>query len=158
MVASASPWALRPHKAPLSALSNAELKEKAATIVSRLNEIAKEHLDETSAINKKKGLNDAQRQALQEQMEKELNQDFIHDVRSDAFNVNSELRRRLGPKGTAAIVGIGPTVTSREGTQIDIDQLGMIGIGEAMPSFDLALIPTLSLGIDQMAKMLPDKG
>jgi hypothetical protein len=149
---------LTPAQSALISLSNAELKAKAATVVSKLNEIAREDRNESESIKRLPNLTDVQRQARQEEMEKELDQDFIRDVRSEAFNVDTELRRRLGPKGTAAIVGIGPTVTARDGTQVSILQLAMTGSAGALPAFDLGYIPTLSLGIDQMAKMLPDKG
>jgi hypothetical protein len=141
----------------LISLSNAELRAKAATVVARLNEISAEYRNETAAIQKLTNLTDAQRQARQEAMEKDVDQEFTQNLRSDAFNVDFELRRRLGPQGTAGIIGL-PTLNGRDGSRMGMLQLTMTASSGSMPLFDLAYLPTLALGITQMAKLLPDNG
>jgi hypothetical protein len=44
-------------------------------------------------------------------------------LRSDAYNVDFELRRRLGPAAVAGIIGISPSVVANDGTRINILQL-----------------------------------
>ncbi len=48
---------------------------------------------------------------------------FIRTLRADSFNVDNELRRRLGPRAVAAIVGIPPSIVSDDGTRMDLSTL-----------------------------------
>ena len=82
---------------------------------------------------------------------KEFSQDFDRKLKADSFNVDNELRRRLGPKAVAAIVGISPSIFSAsDGTPLDILQLAPSSFG-----VEAEFACVLADGIEQMAKLLP---
>ncbi len=81
---------------------------------------------------------------------KEMSEEFARNLRADSFNVDNELRRRLGPDAVRAIVGITPSIVSDDGTRLDLLSLLPGGSG-----FDVGFTCTLADGIEQMAKLLP---
>ena len=134
-------------------LTNQELQAKSANTVKNLRDtcfsLRKKDADIRAQFNAgkidKNGLDDRL-----SAMNKEMSEKFVRYLRSDAFNVDNELRRRLGPQAVAAIVGITPSVVSDDGTRIDV--LGIIPSGVG---FDVSFTCVLADGIEQMAKLLP---
>lgn len=139
----------------LLSLNNKELKAKSASVVVKLREIDKENRDQQAAIMKLPNLDEQKKYERIDALLKELDEQYVKDIKSDAFNLDFELRRRLGPRAVAGIVGITPSVIARDGTRIDILQLATI---TNFPPVDLGFVTTLANGIEQMAKLLPEDG
>jgi hypothetical protein len=136
-------------------LTNRELKAKSSSVVTRLREINSINRDRTAEIRAQATVDEQTKRGQIDAVLRELDQQFMDGLRSDAFNVDFELRRRLGPKAVAGIVGITPSIVANDGTRINFQQLVPAGM---MPIFDLAFIPILASGIEQMAKLLPMEG
>jgi hypothetical protein len=138
----------------LISLNNKELAAKATTVVVRLREFAKEYNDGLESIRKQTNLTKEQMFAQQQTLANDIGAEYTKEIKSDAHNVDFELRRRLGPKQVAGIIGISPSVVARDGARMDILQIAAL----ASPVMELGTLSTMAFGIEQMAKLLPDKG
>jgi hypothetical protein len=121
-------------------LTNKELQAKAETVVGRLRSLSERYVYNI-ASQALPGLDDRAKHDRKEASERELrelDEQFRGTLRSDAFNVDFELRRRLGPTAVAGIIGVAPSIVADDGTRISILQLY-----DAMHS------------IEQMASLLP---
>ncbi|HEV2549010.1 MAG TPA: hypothetical protein VGU20_16835 [Stellaceae bacterium] len=134
-------------------LTNKELQSKAETIVGRLRGLFLTYTTQLADIRALPGLDDQARRQRKEAVERDLDQQYITNLRSDAYNVDFELRRRLGPAAVAGIIGISPSVVAADGTRINILQLTT---AVNFPAFDLGFLSVLADGIQQMARLLPD--
>lgn len=83
-------------------------------------------------------------------LNKGFSEQFAKNLRADSFNLDNELRRRLGPAAVAAIVGVPPSVFANNGAPIDIVGLSTGGMG-----FDVGFTCTIADSIEQMAKLVP---
>ena len=83
-------------------------------------------------------------------MHEELSQQFARTMRADAFNVDTELRRRLSPEAVSGIVGFGRSVVADDGARVDL--LGLFPPGAGV---DVEFSCILAEGIEQMSRMLP---
>ena len=133
----------------LTSLSNKELSLKAATVVSRLRDMYLAYENSPGKSQQEKGIDDEAKAKARTALLNNLSYQFVTELRSDAFNVDFELRRRLGPKAVAGIVEI------PNETRMAILQLPSSG---PIPGFVLAFTGTLADGIEQMAKLLPADG
>lgn len=138
-------------KGALVELNNEELALRAQSIVAKLREFnsrldarieAVQKLNEASKVGKEQAFKD--QQAVMQQ----VSQEFDSNLASDAYNVDSELQKRLSPEATAHIIRV-PSLTSDSGGHIAITAL-LRGTG-----FDALFIRTLADEIEQMAKLLP---
>jgi hypothetical protein len=129
-------------------LTHAEMKGKAATTSAKVRELIQSYerrskhiktlkLDEKAAGERALALMD------------EVSREFDRGLRADAINVDNELRRRLGPKAVASIIGLPPTFYSAS----DGAPLGMMSFVPG--GFAAGFLDTLANGIDQMAALLP---
>lgn len=144
-------------KGALIELTNQELQAKSATTVSKLRVFCSTLQKRTDEIQAQLDAGKIDQKTESEEkmaVDKELSQDFITNLRSDAFNVDNELRRRLGPQAVAAIVGITPSIVADDGTRVDI--LTLVATS-AMPGFAVGFTCPLAEGIEQMAKLLPSE-
>lgn len=136
-------------------LNNRELQAKAFATVIRLRDMCSSLQKKSEAIQVQlhRGMIDEKaRYERIDAMNKELSNDFMRNLRADAFNVDNELRRRLGPQAVAAIIGITPSVVADDGTRVDILTLVMRGVDA--PGFSVGFVCTLADGVEQMAKLL----
>lgn len=138
----------------MSLLTNKELKAKAISMVSSLRRISSVVSDRTAEINGSK-LDDEARTSRKNDLMKEMDDEYIKNLRSEAQNIESELKRRLGQKTTNGIIGVSPAIVATDGTTISMSQI-MAGIN--IPIFDLGFVPTLANSIEQMGKLLPEGG
>ncbi len=142
-------------KGALIELKNQELQAKAATTVRNLREFCFTLEKRSAEIQVQSNTGKIDKKAsIERQMalDRDLSEQFVRGLRSDAFNVDNELRRRLGPQAVAAIVGVSPSIVADDGTRLDILTLVMSG---NMPGFSVEFTCTLADGIEQMAKLLP---
>jgi hypothetical protein len=133
-------------------LTNRELKSMAFIVVARLRAIDNKRDKQISDIQQNKSLDNARKKEQSDNILRELNDEYLSTVRNDAFNIDFELRKRLGPQAVAGIIGVNPRVMSDDGASINILQL----TPESHPIFNMGFIGVLANGIDQMAKLLPD--
>jgi hypothetical protein len=84
---------------------------------------------------------------------KEVSDEFDRKLKADTYNVDNELRRRLGPKAVAAIVGVPPSVFSTS-DRAALDVTGLTPSGTGMSA---GFVCTLADSIEQMARLLPTK-
>jgi hypothetical protein len=143
---------ISPATSSLISLNNSELKKKTAYIVDRLRAISSVVNTRTAEISAQSNVDDKAKHSQIESVLKEMDRQFVGEVRADAYNIDFELRRRLGPQIVAGIVGISPSIVANDGTRININQLLP---SDTTPVFDLGFIPTLADGIEQMARLLP---
>jgi hypothetical protein len=142
-------------KGALIELTNQELQAKSATTVRNLRALCSTRRNREEEVQREV---DAGKVTKKEQwnrrvaIDKELGEQFVRDSRADAFNVDNELRRRLGPQAVAAIIGITPSLVADDGTRIDITTLAASG---DVPGFDVFFTCILADAIEQMAKLLP---
>ena len=136
-------------------LTNKELQAKSLNVVSSLRGLISINTSRSQEIQNSNN-DDNTKKNMREALWRDLDQQFLTGLKSDAFNVDFELRRRLGPSAVAGIVGISPSIVANDGTRINILQLAL-GAHD-MPVFDLGFMPTLATGIEQMAKLLPSEG
>lgn len=139
----------------LLSLNNKELKAKTMSVVAKLREIDRQNQDQQAAIMKLPNLDEQKKNDRIDALLKELDQQYVKDIKSDAFNLDFELRRRLGPQAVAGIVGITPSIVARDGTRIDILQLATMS---NFPPVDLGFVTPLAYGLEQMVKLLPENG
>jgi hypothetical protein len=137
-------------------LTDKELQAKSLNVVTRLRGLISINDTQTRAIQNLPDKGDEAKKSLIESLQRDLDQQFLDGLKSDAFNVDFELRRRLGPRAVAGVVGIAPSIVARDGTRINLLTLALGG--SEVPVFDLGFMPTLATGIEQMAKLLPTDG
>jgi hypothetical protein len=144
-------------KGALIELNNQEMQAKAASTVVKMRDLCflqeKKIAEIQSQINAKT-LDEKGRLDRIQAVHRELSEQFVRTLRSDAFNVDNELRRRLGPQAVATIIGITPSIVSDDGTRIDILSLVLSGTSFSM-GFDINFVCVLADGIERMAKLLP---
>jgi hypothetical protein len=134
-----------PETGALASLSNEELRSKATIVASRLHETCRIYHDRKNAIDKQFG--ESSRDQQVQEIDREMGDDFVRQLRTDAFNVDNELRRRLGSSAPE----ISPSFRTSDGTPIDI--WTFTGSG-AFP-FLVMISCTLGDATDRMAKLLP---
>jgi hypothetical protein len=137
-------------------LSNAELKARAASITAKIRALMAEMDDRMKAIDSAHGSAPIDQKQINEakmSVDNDIGAEFERGLRADTINVDTELRRRLGPKALASVVGISPTLY----TAGDHAAVGLMGVmTSAGPGWVAAgLMPVLATGIDQMAAQLP---
>ena len=133
-------------------LSNEELRAKAMTTAGTLRsfEIGLRNESE-SALNGAKDDKDKAERSFRVLRNK--SDEFDRTLKADAVNVDTELRRRLGPKALGSIVGLPPTFYSAsDGAPIGITSLLPSGMG-----MSAGFAGVLADGIEQMARLLPTK-
>jgi hypothetical protein len=136
----------------LLTLSNKELRAKADSVVKQMREVTSILNQRTNEIMGRKDWDGNAKKSAVDALMRQYDNVFINEIRSEAFNVDFALRSRLGQKVVAGIIGITPSVIANDGTAIDILQLSA---SSTMPIFKLGFLPTLTNGIEQMAKLLP---
>jgi hypothetical protein len=137
-------------------LNNAELEAKALSTSLKLENLCSRYQKRITEIQEQKAegkIDDKGMLDRQKAIDSELSYEFVQNLRADSFNVDNELRRRLGPQAVAAIVGITPSVVADDGTRVDITTLVLSAGG--MPRFNMDFTCPLANGIEQMAKLLP---
>jgi hypothetical protein len=139
----------------LIALTNKELKAKAAITVWRLRDFEASVNRRREPIAKLRNEGKITPKEAADRLImilKEASAEFQRDLRADAANLDTELRRRLGPEAVAGIVGVPPSFFSAsDGTAIGVDT---VATSVNLP-FSAAMAGVLANGIDQMAKLLP---
>lgn len=137
-------------------LNNAELQAMALNVAGNLQGICSTYQKKIQGIQTDFNAgkyNEKEKMDRQMAVDKELSENFFRDLRADSFNVDNELRRRLGPQAVAAIVGITPSMVADDGTRVDL--LTLLFSSGGMPGFNMDFTCTLGGGIEQMAKLLP---
>jgi hypothetical protein len=144
-------------KGALIELNNQEMQAKAASTVVKMRDLCflqEKKIGEIQSQINAKTLDEKGRLDRIQAVHRELSVQFVRTLRSDAFNVDNELRRRLGPQAVATIIGITPSIVSDDGTRIDILSLALSGTSFSM-GFDINFVCVLADGIERMAKLLP---
>ncbi|HTY55319.1 MAG TPA: hypothetical protein VMB26_08965 [Candidatus Binataceae bacterium] len=142
-------------KASLAELTNKELRSKALTTASNLRDLCFQLQKKNEELEAKSSSDAIGEQAESEAhlaLDKQMSSEFITKYRSDAFNVDNELRRRLGPQALSGILEVSPSLVADDGTRIDVST---VAIGPASPAFGVEFTCNLADGIDQMADLLP---
>jgi hypothetical protein len=137
-------------------LTNTELQSKATTIAGKLDNMCSLYQKREQEIQQSLNVGEIDQAGAMDRrktVDTEMSYDFIQNLRADTFNVDNELRRRLGPTSVAAIVGISPSIASDDGTRVDIRTL-MLSSG-GMPGFNMDFTCPLANSIEQMVKLLP---
>jgi hypothetical protein len=135
-------------------LSNIELQAKALNTVGKLRDMCSLYNKRTATVQADFNAGKTDQKGKDERVtaiDTEMSNEFVRNLRADSFNVDNELRRRLGPKAVAAIVGISPSLVDNEGNRIDL--LTVVAGSES--GFSVTFTCTLADGIEQMAKLLP---
>jgi hypothetical protein len=88
----------------------------------------------------------------QEALRKDISAQFHNEVRSDAFNVQNELLRRLNPKAAAAVVRYPIFSDAATGTPVSLYNLLPSQFG-----FDAMLLCDFAGELEQLAKLLPPR-
>lgn len=135
-------------------LTNTELKAKAASTSAKVRALHQQLQRRDFAIAELKmsgKLNDKDAREQSDAIMRDVSEEFERTLRADTINVDNELRRRLGPRVLASIVGLPQTFYSAsEGVPVGGLWLGPSGIG-----WSGAFLGVLADGIDQMAALLP---
>jgi hypothetical protein len=142
-------------KGILVELTNQELKAKSATVVLNLRAFCSElHRkgDEIQAELNAKKMDEKAAYDQKPAFDKRLSDNFVTGFRADTFNVDNELRRRLGPAAVNSIVGVSPSLVADNGAPLDILTITISG---SSPGFMVEFTCTLADSIEQMAKLLP---
>jgi len=134
-------------------LNNEELRAKALTVSANLQNLCSAYSRKVEEVQKDPKTDEKGKHERIMAIDKDLSYQFITNLRSDAFNVDNELRRRLGPTAVAAIVGITPSIVADDGTRVDLNTLLLSAGG--LPGFNMTFTCPLAGGIEQMAKLLP---
>jgi hypothetical protein len=140
-------------KSSLMSLSNDELRSKSTLLAARLHQTCKIYGNRMTEIGKKfseKKINEKSRSEQIEAVDRQMGDEFVRELRADTFNVDNELRRRLG-SGAFAIPGISPSFHTHDGTPLDIWTFTSSG------PYPFPVMISCELGdmIDQMARILP---
>jgi len=133
-------------------LNNEEMRAKAMTTASALREFAVSLRNQTeSAVAGAKDDKDKATRSFR--ILKEMSDEFDRKLKADSNLVDNELRRRLGPKAVASIVGVPPSVFSAS-DRAAVSIVGMMPSGTGMSA---GFAGTLADSIEQMARLLPAK-
>ena len=134
-------------------LTNAELRSKALIVSSRVQALCASFnrqsaeikaLVDTKKIDEKGGFD------RQLALMKRTSDEFHHDLRSDALNVQNEMLRRLDPKAAAAVVRFPIFADAATGTPISLASLLPSGLG-----LDAGALCGFAEELQQLAKLLP---
>jgi hypothetical protein len=142
-------------KGAMVELTNDELKAKSATVVLNLRQFCSEMNRKYAEIRAQVDAKKIDEKAASDQkddFDKRLSDSFVTNFRADTFNVDNELRRRLGPDAVNSIVGVSHSVIADNGAQVD---LLSIAISSSSPGFTVGFTCVLADSIEQMAKVLP---
>jgi hypothetical protein len=144
----------KPSEGALIELTNAEMKAKAATTSTKVRGMHQSLDRQTRQIQELKNSGKLDEKSAAERsfaVIREVSQDFERTLRADAINVDNELRRRLGPKAVASIVGLPPSFFSAS----DGAPIGVLGLVPSGTGMSAGFLGVLANGIDQMAELLP---
>jgi hypothetical protein len=138
-------------------LTNTEMKAKAATTSAKLRDFEVSYKRRSEALKAEQAaVGNLDKESIFNQqvaLMREVSGEFRRTLRADAINVDNELRRRLGPRGVASIVGLPPSFYSAS----DGAPIGVIGLTTSTGNdMDAEFVGTLANGIDQMAQLLPE--
>jgi hypothetical protein len=142
-------------KGALVELTNEELKGKSRTVILDLRQFCSEYQRKYAAIQAELDAKKIDEKAASDQkdaFDKRLSDSFLRNFRADTFNVDNELRRRLGPDSVNSIVGISHSITADNGAQVDL--LSVL-VSSGSPGFTVGFTCTLADSIEQMAQLLP---
>jgi hypothetical protein len=135
-------------------LTNVEMKAKAASTSAKIRDLRISHERQGRQIQALKTSGKLTEQAAAERtfaLLREVSEEFDRGLRADAINVDNELRRRLGPKAVASIVGLPPSFFSAS----DGAPIGLLGLLPSGTGMSAGFLGPLADGIDQMAALLP---
>jgi hypothetical protein len=136
-------------------LNNAEMRAKTATTSARLRELDASYRRRSKPMEANGAQTSEEKKIAFDRnlaLMAEVSDEFQRKLRADAINVDTELRRRLGPKALGSIVGLPPTFYSAS----DGAPIGILGLVSSVTTgMDAAFIGVLANGIDQMAQLLP---
>ena len=139
----------------LLTLRNRELQTKALAVAARLRDMNREYTKGIEVIEAQKSLSEKEKFDRTLSFGKELNGRFQRELRAEAYNIDFELRRRLGRDGVRGIIGIPELVDKEDGSRISLLQVvaaaDMLGV-------NMGFLGTLAFGIEQMALRLPPTG
>lgn len=140
----------KPSQGNLIELTNEEMHAKAMTTVAALREFTISLRNQSdSAVT---GARDEKEKAERSfRIMKEMSDEFDRKLKADTNLVDNELRRRLGPKAVASIVGVPPSIFSAS-DHAAVSIVGMMPSGMGMSA---GFAGTLADGIEQMARLLP---
>jgi hypothetical protein len=133
-------------------LTNEEMRAKAMTTAAGLRafEVGMRNELESAARGARNEQDKADRTR---HILRDSSDEFDRKLKADAVNVDTELRRRLGPQALASIGGLPPTFyTTSEGAPVGIHSLIPSGSG-----MSAGFAGVLADGIEQMACLLPSK-
>jgi hypothetical protein len=134
----------------LITLTNEELRAKAMATVEALRAFNIALRNETESATRG-AKDDKDRGERSMRVLKNKSDDFDRTLKADAVNIDTELRRRLGPKAVASIVGVPPSFFSAsDGAPIGVTSLLPSGSG-----MSAGFAGVLADGIEQMARVLP---
>jgi hypothetical protein len=119
-------------KSALLSLNNAELRAKALKVVANLRATNEEYENGVKGIEAQDKLEVDEKMARRRALAQSLALPFQRGLKSDAYNLDFELRRRLGREAVAGIIGIPPSVISNEGAGLNILQLASISNGSCV--------------------------
>jgi hypothetical protein len=143
----------KPSAGNLIDLSNSELKKMAENMAGRLRAFDVGTRNATqSAVAGSKDEKDKGERTMR--VLRDRSDEFDRTMRSDAILLDTELRRRLGPQALASIVGLPPTFYSAS----DNAPVGIMSLLSSNTGMSAGFVAVLADGLDQMAKLLPDKG
>lgn len=142
-------------KGAMVELTNEELKGKSRTVILDLRQFCSEYQRKYAEIQAELDAKKIDEKAASDQkdaFDKRLSDTFVTKYRADTFNVDNELRRRLGPDSVNSIVGVSRSITADNGAQVD---LLSVAISSGSPGFTVGFTCTLADSIEQMAQLLP---
>lgn len=138
----------------LIGLSNEEMRAKAINTAAKLRafDVASRNVYNDTM----KGVSDPHDQAeRRQQIEQMRSDEFDRSLKADAINVDTELRRRLGPKALASIVGLPTTFYATANKDAPVGMVTLVA--SAASGWSSAFVGTLADGIERMAQVLPAK-
>jgi hypothetical protein len=141
-------------KGALVELNNEELALKAQAIVANLRKLSSALAQKSDEIRKRANTGEiSQSQEAQDQFAamKEVSQDFDSSLASDAYNVESELRKRLSPSAISNVIRV-PAFNGSDGSRVTLTDM-FRGTG-----FDAPYFGRLADELEQMFKLLPPDG
>jgi hypothetical protein len=140
-------------KGNLIELTNEELKAKVLSTVPKLRDfcaVVRKKSDAADQELKEKRIDKQTRIKRQIAIINEASYEIDRNVRSDAYLLDNELRRRLDRRAVASLVNVPPSVYFEPDTPIDI--LSLIPSGTGMDGAFICQIVTDN--IEKMAKLL----
>ena len=133
-------------------LSNSELKRMSENMAARLRafDIGTRNEHQEAERSSKNAKDESERHML---ILRDRSDEFDRTLRTDSVLIDTELRRRLGPQALASIVGLPPTFYSTS----DKAPIGIQALISSGTGMSAGFVGTLADGLDQMARLLPEK-